>query len=394
MARILIVENDSNLNDMMSRHLEAGGHKVVSAFDGLEALGKIYSEKFDLAIIDIVLPRIDGALLLKSIKERNTRSMVLIVSAPGEIELAVNSLRHGAFDIIKKPFDEDDFQCSVENALEEWRSMKNSGYIYRDNRRKDRSLIKSGIIHAVTDSILVAAALYIAFLNQDFFFGATVQPLLLGRFELLQLSLGLGFCYAFIFVYKRNHRTDQIDSGKELAVHLWRNLSMSYMIFLAILFLANGVSHRDGRVAVGFGYILGFTFLCANRFLLIPYLSTGTLREGRRRILIAGTDRNAPDTLSQVHHQQVSVDADKSSELTPASQDGRRPGALLITRREDIDEVLMSEQVEELYITGDALSADEIAGLLDRVRSRKLKLVLLKDRAEIHDSSGVESSAT
>ncbi len=377
MANILVVEDDFAVQSCMVRVLEAEGHRISAVSDGLEALGKIYSQSYDLAILSVVLPHVSGAGLLDAIRKRSPRTMVVMVSGQADRESTIESLSNGAYDYIKKPLKEGDLEKIVRNALEEGRLMRNSAYIYKDSRRQDKSSIKSGIRYAIFDSLLAGFSIYLAFLGQIQLFRALDQPLLMGHSEFIQMALGLTFCYAFWFVFHRNYRVDLPGSGRELASRIWKNITGAYLLFAALLFLTRNINFAGSKIAVGLGYILGFLLILTIRLIIIPGAITRFQREGRKDIIFVSSGKPAAGVTEQALHQDMPGIRHGHIGRDHTVGKGIPPNAIVITSREDADRLVLTDDIEELYIAGDALSAVEVMNLLDRFRGRKLKVVLM-----------------
>lgn len=104
MARVLIAEDDAAVREFVSRALSHGGHEVATANDGLEALGVLDDETFDLLVTDIVMPNLDGiALALKVAKEYPAMPVLLMTGYAAERQRAHN-LDVLIHDVITKPF--------------------------------------------------------------------------------------------------------------------------------------------------------------------------------------------------------------------------------------------------------------------------------------------------
>lgn len=101
MAKILIVEDETNINNLIKRNLELVGHTCVQIFDGSEALDAIASEPFDLLILDVMLPGFSGFDMMKQIEG----TPVIFVTAKSGLEDRLRGLRLGADDYIVKPFE-------------------------------------------------------------------------------------------------------------------------------------------------------------------------------------------------------------------------------------------------------------------------------------------------
>lgn len=103
MTKILVVEDERDLNDLITRQLHQEGHDVVQAFDGQTALSTALGESFDLIILDWMLPRLDGLTIARQVRERSIVP-ILMLTARGEETDIVLGLEVGADDYLTKPF--------------------------------------------------------------------------------------------------------------------------------------------------------------------------------------------------------------------------------------------------------------------------------------------------
>ena len=101
MAKILIVEDEKMINELILRNLQAVGHRCVQAYDGAEALERLDGERFDLVILDIMLPRLSGFEVMSRIHD----APVIFLTAMGNVMDKVRGLGLGAEDYIVKPFE-------------------------------------------------------------------------------------------------------------------------------------------------------------------------------------------------------------------------------------------------------------------------------------------------
>ena len=101
MAKILIVEDEKMNNELILRNLQAVGHRCVQAYDGAEALERLDGERFDLVILDIMLPRLSGFEVMSRIHD----APVIFLTAMGNVMDKVRGLGLGAEDYIVKPFE-------------------------------------------------------------------------------------------------------------------------------------------------------------------------------------------------------------------------------------------------------------------------------------------------
>lgn len=104
-ASIMVVEDDSELREALNDTLSLAGYKVATASDGQEALNQLEQQSFDLIVSDIQMPRMDGQALLKKVKSQHPDLPVMLMTAYGSIQQAVDAMRDGAVDYMVKPFE-------------------------------------------------------------------------------------------------------------------------------------------------------------------------------------------------------------------------------------------------------------------------------------------------
>ena len=115
MNRILVVEDERAINDLIVMNLTEAGYECERAFDGMEAAEKLEGESFDLVLLDIMLPKVDGYELLDFIKPMNIP--VIFLTAKGSMADKVRGLRLGADDYLVKPFEIVELLARVEAVL-------------------------------------------------------------------------------------------------------------------------------------------------------------------------------------------------------------------------------------------------------------------------------------
>ncbi len=119
--RILIVDDDELLLRSIKMLLWNENYSVASANTGEEALGKIKEEPFDVMVIDIRMPGLDGIEVLKKVKEiygDDSESQVIIMTGYASEDAPIKAIKYGAVDYIMKPFETADFLHSIKRALE------------------------------------------------------------------------------------------------------------------------------------------------------------------------------------------------------------------------------------------------------------------------------------
>ena len=111
--KILIVEDEKILNNTINKSLKDAGYEVESAFDGFNAMEMIEIESYDLIVLDLNLPNMDGMEILKNLRKEDVETKVLILSARSQIQDKVEGLDAGANDFLQKPFHLDELKARV-----------------------------------------------------------------------------------------------------------------------------------------------------------------------------------------------------------------------------------------------------------------------------------------
>lgn len=114
---ILLVEDEENLQEALRLNFEMEGYEVTSAYDGAAALDAVENEYFDLIILDVMLPEIDGITVCENIRLSNTEIPILILSAKNNSADRVLGLKKGADDYLTKPFDLEELLLRVKKLI-------------------------------------------------------------------------------------------------------------------------------------------------------------------------------------------------------------------------------------------------------------------------------------
>jgi len=113
--KALVVDDDPGIRTLLEFHLQELGFEVKTASNGTEALETIDLDT-EIVLLDMMMPEKDGIQCLKEFRSRNIPAQVIMISANGQVERAVDAMREGAFDYIQKPFDPDAIETVVRNA--------------------------------------------------------------------------------------------------------------------------------------------------------------------------------------------------------------------------------------------------------------------------------------
>jgi DNA-binding NtrC family response regulator len=131
MARILVVDDERSIRNTVKEVLEHEKHIVELAENAIQAFEKIKAKQYDLVITDIVMPNISGIVLLEKLKEDGYEMPIMIMSAHGNIGMAVDCIKKGAFDYIEKPLDLNRLLVSTRNALDKNKLVKEAKTLKR-----------------------------------------------------------------------------------------------------------------------------------------------------------------------------------------------------------------------------------------------------------------------
>jgi two-component system, NtrC family, response regulator PilR len=123
MARILLVDDEPRMLSLLNSLLRAEGYDVTSVQDGSKVSDLIRSEKFDLMISDIRMSPVDGMELLKIVRSERATMPVIILTAYGSVETAIEAMKLGTFDYVTKPFKLDEMLLTIQRALEYGRAL-------------------------------------------------------------------------------------------------------------------------------------------------------------------------------------------------------------------------------------------------------------------------------
>jgi len=117
-AKILVIDDEKLLRWALDQNLSKEGYTVLTAEKGLEGLGLFKEEAPDITLLDIHLPDVSGITVLEGIKEMDKHALVVMITAFGDVQTAVKTIKLGAYDFVEKPFNMDKLKILLDKALE------------------------------------------------------------------------------------------------------------------------------------------------------------------------------------------------------------------------------------------------------------------------------------
>ncbi|WP_309500200.1 response regulator transcription factor [Sulfurovum sp.] len=182
MSKILLLEDDANLNETVTDFLEEKGYEVVSVYDGYEAQEKLYESKYDLLLFDVNTPGINGFDLLREAREGNVFAPAIFITSLDSVDDLEKGFKSGCDDYIRKPFSLKELYIRVE------------------------TLIKRGFYHEAKELILISKNIAYSIKNNELIIdGETVS---LGHKESMLLKL---------FMKNEN----EVIAHERIYEHLW-----------------------------------------------------------------------------------------------------------------------------------------------------------------------------
>lgn len=138
MPRILVIDDDEVVRDVLNTYLTGSGFEVVMACNGREGLDAAKEENFDLIVTDIMMPHISGIEVLKELAMINNTTPVIVITAYGTVQNAVEAMKLGAFDYITKPFNLEEFGIVINRAIGVSRLQRENILLKKQLKKKYR----------------------------------------------------------------------------------------------------------------------------------------------------------------------------------------------------------------------------------------------------------------
>ena len=118
-AKLLIVDDEDDLRELLSQVLAGTGYQIQTAADGEEALALLAKESFDVVLLDIQMPKVDGIQVLKYLKKDKPEVRAIVLTGYADLRNAMEAREFGARDFISKPYKLEDVLSTIERILNE-----------------------------------------------------------------------------------------------------------------------------------------------------------------------------------------------------------------------------------------------------------------------------------
>jgi len=141
LKKILVIEDDSSIAELQKDYLEIAGFEVKICADGIQGLKELREDTFDLLILDIMLPGIDGLEILRNIKDEKEIPVLLVSAKKEEID-KIKGLSLGADDYITKPFSPGELVARVKSHLDNYERLRNR---FSENIKKNKAMTIRGL---------------------------------------------------------------------------------------------------------------------------------------------------------------------------------------------------------------------------------------------------------
>jgi DNA-binding response OmpR family regulator len=205
MGRILVVEDETDLNDLITRQLRQDGHEVYQAYDGEAGVNVAFAINPELIILDWMLPKLDGLAVCRRIRERSIMP-VLMLTARGEEADIVLGLEVGADDYLTKPFKIRELQARVRSIL-----------------RREQFHIAEAATEYVTDQVLEVGQIKLSLDMRTAFVGDEELELTPKEFDLLAIFVqNPGRAFSRDFLLERIWGDDIYVTDRTVDTHIQR----------------------------------------------------------------------------------------------------------------------------------------------------------------------------
>ena len=126
-CKLLLVDDEKTMVKYLSKRLIKKGFEISTAYNGLDALEQMRAADFDVVLLDVLMPGMNGIDTLKEIKKIKPRTEVIMLTGHASVEVGIEGMKAGAFNYIMKPFDPNELVAEINLACEQRRIMKKEG---------------------------------------------------------------------------------------------------------------------------------------------------------------------------------------------------------------------------------------------------------------------------
>ena len=138
--RILIVDDEKSQREQLSGFLKKQGFNVTTAESGMEAISLCEDKSFEVALIDLKMPGMDGIELLKRLKESNPEIQVIMMTAYASVDTAVDAMKLGAYHYVNKPINLEELKLNIDKALESYHVLVENKYLKEQLEEKYKDI--------------------------------------------------------------------------------------------------------------------------------------------------------------------------------------------------------------------------------------------------------------
>ncbi|MBI4971687.1 MAG: response regulator [Candidatus Omnitrophica bacterium] len=149
---VLVVDDEAGIRDFLSMELAGQGYQISTAHNGTEAMEKIKKDHFRLVISDVRMPKVDGIQVLEAIKKIDPDTEVIMMTAYGDVEVAIKAMKKGAYDFVQKPFNLEEMVALIEKALEK-SELKAHVALYESSKVIFSTLKLEAVLEVIIDMI-------------------------------------------------------------------------------------------------------------------------------------------------------------------------------------------------------------------------------------------------
>ncbi|MCX6559010.1 MAG: sigma-54 dependent transcriptional regulator [Candidatus Aminicenantes bacterium] len=159
-ARIHVIDDEPIIQDVLQQLLTSEGFEVEISANGAEGLAKLGQQTFDLLLLDLLMPGMNGLDVLQAVRRIDPQALVIIITANASVESAIEAMKRGAFDYVQKPFKHEELLLTIERALEHKRLQAENVRLRGELERKfsfGAILGRSKVMESVFELIRAAA---------------------------------------------------------------------------------------------------------------------------------------------------------------------------------------------------------------------------------------------